>query len=79
MLVESCVCQVVMRAASGETVKICCSQCGSTLYWNAYHVENFCFGEIAQVIRPLLSYVYVPAYAWRALSLVRASAEASVG
>ncbi len=32
-VVDSCVCQVVMRAASGDALKMLRSQCGSTLYW----------------------------------------------
>src|SRR5437763_17139295 len=54
-VVDSCVCQVVMRAASGDSVPPAIVQCGSTLYWNAYQLESFCFGEIAHVTRPLLS------------------------
>src|SRR5688572_561168 len=55
LVVDSCVCHVVTRTASGDAWKIWISQCGSTLYWNAYQLESFCFSLIAHVTRPLLS------------------------
>ncbi len=53
--VDNCVCQVVTRTASGALVFAAIAQCGSTLYWYAYHPVNFCLSVIPHVTLPLLS------------------------
>src|SRR5206468_9223433 len=78
-VVESWVCHVVTRDASGACTNVCISQCGSTLYWYAYQLDSFCLLDRAHVRRPLLSYVYVPPKAWRDRSSSRRTAPTSTG
>ena len=58
-MVLSCVGQLTSCAASGDSKRICCSQCGSSLRWYAYQPETFCFVVGAHVKRMLLSVEFV--------------------